>query len=95
MPRPLAALELGEVDQRRRVAGVSRHARAQRPAAQPAVQPPADAARAGARAPSAIRAATVADASGSAAADERRGATRGIVTHRSIRSRSGPETRRA
>ena len=42
----------------------------------------------------AIRGATTADPSGSVPPTSAEGATRGIAIHRSIRSRSGPETRR-
>ena len=93
VPRPDKPLALGEHDR----AGASSPRRAGTPRGvregDPRVGEVARSVRLARRA-AAIRAATGADASGSSGPTRAAGGTRSTATHRSMRSRSGPETRR-
>ena len=86
------ALEIRELDRPSRGHRAEPADRAQLAPGDPSVQASVAAASLDVRA-SAMRSATTAELSGSSPAMSAAGATFGIVTQRSIRSRSGPDTR--
>jgi len=93
VPRPVRASRSASATARAMPAGVSPQvARNRRPARRPFSAPLR---RTWTRRAALMRCATIADDSGSRPAINAAGGTRAIVTQRSIRSRSGPETRPA